>query len=165
MITIHEIAIEEAEELADFIEKAWLEAGSDAMGWTGSNEANIVEIASQRFLSGLLATRNVRIFTALENREIVGFTVTRGINLHEVEIAGIIVLESKTSLGIGGRLLNTAITSVVNEGYDKVIVKTESKNHRARKFYVENGFQFVKTVQENIEGKEIDLAVYQKNVK
>jgi hypothetical protein len=47
----------------------------------------------------------VKIFAAYENGGIVGFTISREIDSNKVELAGIIVSESRTRIGIGISLL------------------------------------------------------------
>ena len=88
---------------------AWEEAGPGALGWTGASDESMREIASESFLVGLISREGTRVFAAEDGAEIIGFAVARREDRSAVDIAGIIVLESRTPEGAGSALLEAAV--------------------------------------------------------
>ena len=137
---VREAEQEDVESLIEFLRKAWKEAGLGALGWTGATEETMRHIASHGFLSNLLKRDDTRVFIALNEGQVVGFASNRRTG-ELVELSGIVVLESMTGVGIGGRLLEHSIEAAKDDRYTKMIVKTESFNERAINFYLRNGFR------------------------
>ena len=106
----------------------------------------------------------VKIFIMYDDDDIVSLAVTEKIGLQRVEPAGIIVLESRTGRGIGGRLLEAVKGSYRELGYDTIVVKTEYQNNSARRFYDKNGFRNTETVNESVDWKIVCLVVYETNI-
>ena len=156
MMRVREAEQEDVESLIEFLRKAWKEAGPGALGWTGATEETMRHIASHGFLSNLLERDDTRVFIALNEGQVVGFASNRaGDEL--VELSGIVVLESMTGVGIGSRLLEHSIEAAKDDRYTKMIVKTESFNERAINFYLRNGFRHEATVEEEVEGSNVEL--------
>ncbi len=157
MMIFKEAEQEDVESLIEFLLKAWKEAGPGALGWTGATEENVRHIASRGFLSNLLERDDTRVFIALNDGQVVGFSSNSRIDDELVELSGIVVLESMTGVGIGGRLLEHSIEAAKDDRYTKMIVKTESFNERAVNFYMRNGFRREATIEEEVEGSNVEL--------
>jgi ribosomal protein S18 acetylase RimI-like enzyme len=157
MMIFKEAEQEDVESLIEFLLKAWKEAGPGALGWTGATEENVRHIASRGFLSNLLKRDDTHVFIALNDGQVVGFSSNSRIDDELVELSGIVVLESMTGVGIGGRLLEHSIEAAKDDRYTKMIVKTESFNERAVNFYLRNGFRREATIEEEVEGSNVEL--------
>ncbi len=157
MMIFREAGQEDVESLIEFLLKAWKEAGPGALGWTGATEETMRHIASHGFLSNLLKRDDTRVFIALNEGQVVGFSSNSRIDDELVELSGIVVLESMTGVGIGGRLLEHSIEAAKDDRYTKMIVKTESFNERAVNFYLRNGFRQEATMEEEVEGSKVEL--------
>jgi ribosomal protein S18 acetylase RimI-like enzyme len=157
MMIIREAKQEDVESLIEFLLKAWKEAGPGALGWTGATEETIRHIASHGFLSNLLERDDTRVFITLHEGQMVGFSSNRRIDDELVELSGIVILESMTGVGIGHRLIEHSIEAARDDGYTKMVVKTESFNERAVNFYLRNGFRQEATKEEEVEGSNVEL--------
>ncbi len=157
MMKVREAEQEDVESLIEFLRKAWNEAGPGALGWTGATEETMQHIASHGFLSNLLEREDTRVFIALDEGRTVGFSSNRRTGDELVELSGIVVLESMTGVGIGGRLLEHSIEAAKDDGYTKRVVKTESFNERAVNFYHRKGFRREATIEEEVEGSKVEL--------
>jgi ribosomal protein S18 acetylase RimI-like enzyme len=157
MMMVREAEQEDIGSLIEFMHKAWREAGPGALGWTGATDETMRHIASRGFLSNLLGRDDTHVFIALNEGEVVGFSSNRRIGYELVELSGIVVLESMTGVGIGGRLLERSIDAARDDRYTKMTVKTESFNERAINFYLRNGFRREATVEEEVEGSKVEL--------
>ena len=157
MMTVREAEQKDVESLIEFLRRAWKEAGPGALGWTGATEETMRHIASHGFLSNLLDRDDTRVFIALNEGQVVGFSSNRRLGDELVELSGIIVLESITGIGIGGRLLEHSIEAAKGDRYTTMMVKTESFNERAVNFYLRNGFRREATIEENVEGSNVEL--------
>lgn len=145
--------------LGTFLLKAWEEAGPAALGWTGATDETIREIASALFLEQLLTRGDSAVLVAVEGEEVVGFAVTRRMNDGNLELAGIIVLESRTGQGIGSALMTRAKEAAREAGFPRMVVRTESVNERAIAFYRRHGYEVVDVRKEGVRGREVDMAV------
>jgi ribosomal protein S18 acetylase RimI-like enzyme len=157
MMKVREAGQEDVERLIEFLHKAWKEAGPGALGWTGATEETIRHIASYGFLSNLLEREDTRVFIAHDDGRVVGFASNRMAGDGLVELSGIVVLESLTGVGIGGRLLEHSIEAAKEDGCTEMVVKTESFNERAVNFYLRKGFRSEATVEEEVEGSKVEL--------
>lgn len=145
--------------LGTFLLKAWEEAGPAALGWTGATDETIREIASEASLGNLLSRSDSAVLVAVEDGEVVGFAVTRRMNDGSLELAGIIVLESRTGQGIGSALMARAKEAAREAGFPRMVVRTESVNERAISFYRRHGYELVDVRKEGVRGREVELAV------
>ena len=156
-IVVREARLEDAERLSVFLREAWREAGPGAPGWTGATEETVQHVASRGFLSDLLDGGDTRVFIALSEGRVVGFSSNRRVSDELVELSGIVVLESMTGLGVGGRLLSRSLEAARGDGYESMMVKTETFNERAVSFYLRKGFTRDATGEENVGGSKVEL--------
>ncbi len=154
---VREAQQKDVERLIGFLREAWREAGPGADGWTGATEENVQHLASNAFLSDLLNRDDTRVFIALRNEQVIGFSSNRRVSDEIVELSGIIVLESMTGAGVGSSLLNHSLEAARCDGYDAIVVKTESFNERAIRFYLRHGFTREATIEEEVEGSKVEL--------
>jgi len=117
MMKVREAEQKDVESLIEFLLKAWKEAGPGALGWTGATEETMRHIASHEFLSNLLERHDARVFIALNEGQVVGFSSNRRTGDELVELSGIVVLESMTGVGIGGRLLEHSIEAAKDDRF------------------------------------------------
>jgi hypothetical protein len=103
---VREAQQKDVECLIEFLNAAWREVGPGAHGWTGATEETMQQVASHGFLSNLLNRGDTRVFIALNDGRVVGFSSNRRVSDELVELSGIIVLESMTGSGVGSSLLN-----------------------------------------------------------
>ena len=158
-LKIKEAAQEDIEGLKSFFFRAWREAGPEALGWTGASKERLEHIASHDFLSSLINRDDVRIFLAWKEEDVVGFASNSKVDEDIVELSGIIVLESRTGIGIGSKLLESSIKSAKLDGFNTMVVKTEIFNDRAIQFYRRKGFKIRETTEEEIEGVKVELLI------
>jgi ribosomal protein S18 acetylase RimI-like enzyme len=157
IMKVREAMLGDEANLSSFLKEAWKEAGPRAPGFTGATDKTIEEISSIDFLKKLLVDQKTRIFVAEDEDRIVGFASTKEDGNNYVELSGIIVLESKTGLGVGKQLLEAARSSAALLGVSKMIVKTEVFNDRAIWFYKRMGFTEMDRTTEEVEGILVDL--------
>lgn len=151
--------------LGEFLLEAWREAGPSAWGWTGATKEAMQELASEDHLSRMISNPGITIFLAKGGGGVQGFAANRKINKRAVELAGVIVEESFTGKGVGNALVKTAVRSAVGQGYESMVVKTESFNERAIGFYEAEGFVRTSTEEEEVGGKKVKLAVLRRLLK
>jgi len=154
---VREAQQKDVERLIEFLNAAWREAGPGAHGWTGATEETMQHLASHGFLSNLLNRGDTRVFIALNDGRVVGFSSNRRVSDELVELSGIIVLESMTGSGVGSRLLNHSLEAARGDGYGAMMMKTESFNERAVNFYLRNGFVREASIVEEVEGSKVEL--------
>jgi ribosomal protein S18 acetylase RimI-like enzyme len=164
MANVSELAVSDVPQLRSFVLEAWRLAGPSALGWTGANDENIQEIASESFLQGFIGNPNLKVFIGKTGEKVVGFCVVRKINNRSLEIAGIIVRQDQLGKGIGTDLFEIARKEAVKSGYTMMIVKTESNNNRALSFYRSKGFVEDEQVEEEISGTKVSLTVLKLNL-
>ncbi len=93
----------------------------------------------------------------MNDGQAVGFSSITRVSDELMELSGIIVLESMTGVGVGSRLLRQSLEAARGEGYEAMMVKTESFNERAVNFYLRNGFARVASIEEMVEGSRVEL--------
>ena len=103
---------------------------------------------------------DTRVFIAINEGRVVGFSSNRRIGDELVELSGIVVLEGMTGVGIGSRLLEYSIEASKGDRYKVMMVKTESFNDRAVNFYLRNGFRREATIEEEVEGSNVELVKF-----
>lgn len=145
--------------LQSFLRRAWSQAGSSALGWTGATEESIAEIASEAFLAALLGNLDVSAWIASEGDAVTGLAVVRGPKSSTRELAGIIVLESETGKGAGSALLHRVVSDEDRSGTLSLNVKTETFNERALGFYRREGFVETSRIVETVGGEQVPLVV------
>lgn len=94
----------------------------------------------------------------------IGFSSVEEVESSLLELSGIIVMESWTGRGVGGKLLDYVIDFAHVKGYKEIIVKTEKENQRALNFYKGKGFIELKIFTENIECKNVLLVELRKTL-
>jgi len=151
--------------LGGFILSAWDEAGPRAWGWTGATDASIHELASADYLRQLVSNPNLKILLARHGNRIVGFAASRRVDARRIELAGIIVSEGETGMGIGTALMNASLDSALAGGFEEMIVKTETFNTRAIGFYESKGFKRVGNETEEVEGKSVSLVLLKRKLR
>lgn len=144
---------------ARFLRAAWEEAGPDAPGFAGATEEVITELTQPELIRQRIEGVGRRLFVAIESGRIIGFAATRRITTEDIELAGVVVLQSLTGKGIGTRLLHLAATAARISGYQRMRVLTETTNDAARAFYEANGFTLTGTATERVE--ETEVAVWE----
>ncbi|MCK4438377.1 hypothetical protein KAV47_04815, partial [Candidatus Bathyarchaeota archaeon] len=73
-MTVREAEQKDVESLIEFLQRAWKEAGPGALGWKGATEETMRHIASHGFLSNLIDRDDTRVFIALNEGQVVGFS-------------------------------------------------------------------------------------------
>ncbi len=164
MAGIRRAALQDEVALRAFFDTAWGEAGPGALGWTGASDEAIREIASHPFLAALLSDPYRGVFVAEEGGGVVGIAVTRKLDASTVELAGIIVRETRTGRGIGASLLETVRRDAIAAGFSEMLVKTEALNDRALAFYQKHGFVLVEVRSEDVRETPVNLAVLRLNL-
>lgn len=143
---------------AVFFRRAWEEAEPGAAGFAGASDEIIEQLTTPDAVRKRIGGPERRMFLAWDSDQVVGFSATRKIDKDTVELAGIIVLQSRSGLGIGSGLIDEAIHRVRAEGYRTMIVRTEVTNHRARAFYEARGFADCGSTTEDVEGEIVTVA-------
>jgi ribosomal protein S18 acetylase RimI-like enzyme len=150
--------------LSVFLRSAWAEAGPGALGWTGASAASVEEIASEAFLKGLLADAKTKVFAAVDEDRVIGIAVLRHLAEAEDELAGIILVESRTGRGIGRALLEAALERAQKNGTKEMVVRTEASNGRAIRFYQKLGFAIAGRGWEDVQGTKADLVTLRRTL-
>jgi len=148
-----------------FIREAWREAGPGALGWSGATEEDIAEISSEGFLERSAGDPGQDFFIALDGGRVVGMAVGRAGEVDEVELSGIVVIQSLVGRGIGGRLFEKVQGSAEVRGARRIVVKTEESNDRAISFYTRNGFELVGRKTEKVGETNVRLALLSKDLR
>jgi ribosomal protein S18 acetylase RimI-like enzyme len=165
MAPVSELVVSDIPQVRSFVLEAWRLAGPDALGWTGANDDNVQEIASESFLHGFIGKPDLRVFISKTRGKVVGFCAVRKINDRSVELAGIIVRQDQLGKGVGTELFERAREEAVKSGFTTMRVKTESTNDRARSFYRSKGFAEEEQIAEEIRGTKVNLAVLKLNLR
>ena len=163
-LTVREATASDVPSLEEFILAAWKESGPTAWGWTGATEESIRELASEGYLRRLLSNPNVKIILAKDGGHITGFAANRTVDATTVELAGIIVSERLTGMGIGTALMKASIERASKAGFEEMTVKTETFNSRAIGFYGAKGFHRVGLEGEVVGGKTVELVVLKRGL-
>ncbi len=135
--------------------RMWEEAGPDAPGFSGATEEIIAEIAAPDAIRSRIGGPERRMFLAYEGDVAVGFAATRAIDEDVIELAGIVVLQTRLGRGIGTPLVAAAVLAARNLGFSRMTVSTEVDNERAATFYQARGFRPMGRSTTEVEGTEI----------
>ncbi len=150
--TVTEATADDAGAFAAFFWEAWQQAGPNAPGFAGATDEIIRELTTQAAIVERLGGPDRRMFLARSGSRVVGFSATTRIDDATVELAGIIVLQSLLGQGIGTALVAETVTGCRDEGYRRMIVRTESDNQRALDFYESHGFTRTEQGTEDVDG-------------
>jgi ribosomal protein S18 acetylase RimI-like enzyme len=156
-VTVREATGADVDAFAKLIRRAWEEAGTDAPGFAGATDVVIAELTTPEMIEPRIGGPDRRMFLAWNGDEAVGFCATRREDTTTVEMAGIIVLGSYSSRGIGTQLVREAIRRVSSESYSRMLVRTEIDNQRARGFYESLGFVNMGSTVEVVEDQSIEV--------
>lgn len=149
-ISIIHATEEDVDAIATFFWTAWKESGPDAPGYAGATDETVKELTARENLAKRIGGPDRRMFIAMERDRIVGFSANRRMDSELVELAGLVVLESRWGRGIGTRLFKAAVEAARQDGYRQMRVRTEADNYRAIRFYESKSFTFVKSLTEEI---------------
>lgn len=164
MVIVSELAAGDIPQLRLFVLEAWRLAGPSALGWTGATDENIAEIASESSLQRFIGNVNLSVFIGKARETVVGFCALRKIDDCSVELAGIIVRQDQVGKGIGTGLFEMAKKEAVRSGFTTMLVKTESNNYKALRFYRSKGFAGEDEVVEEINRNKVNLTVLKLNL-
>lgn len=139
-IIVTEGSAADAGAFAAFLWEAWQQVGPDAPGFAGATDELIRELTTRAAIVERLGGPDRRMFLARSDNRVVGFTATARMDTATVELAGIIVLQSSLGHGIGNALVAATVAECQEEGYQRMIVRTEADNQRAIRFYETQGF-------------------------
>jgi GNAT superfamily N-acetyltransferase len=156
--------LDDIHNLSVFFQEAWREAGPGALGFTGATDDVVHQLASEESLRTRLTDPNLRIFVVEGEDRILGFASMKRIDSAQVELSGIVVLQSLVGRGMGTELYLAARENAVVEGYNRVVVKTEVFNKTAISFYKKMGFFETREEVERVEGTDVRLTVLEANL-
>ena len=94
---------------------------------------------SREFTSALDSPQTIFLVAEDEGGVIVGYTIALAV-AEESEILNIAVESAHRARGIGGRLLDAAISEVRKRGAEQVFLEVRESNSAARKLYESRGF-------------------------
>lgn len=149
----------DAGELGTFLREEWAKAGPGAPGFAGVTESLIGEVSSKAFLRSRIKDPKNRIFLAFEGDKILGFCSTRSSDSRISELSGIMVAEAERGKGVGRELLRRVRDELLLVGCDRVIVKTETSNARALRFYQSLGFRRVGEERETVDKTQVEIVI------
>lgn len=158
-----DIEIVEADEshipaIAEFFREAWSMTGPDAPGWAGADDDVIELLTRPDTLRDRIGGPHRRMFVAVDDGRVVGFSATRWRGHGPAELAGIVVLQDMVGRGIGTPLVEAALGRLRDDGAPSVFVRTEVDNERALGFYRARGFGDAGRLTEEVEGTEVVVA-------
>lgn len=161
-VSIREATEEDVACFGAFFQAAWKKAGPAAPGFTGATEEVIAELTAPEAFAERVGGPDRRMFLAWADGRVVGFSSTRTASDDSVELSGIIVLDSHSGLGIGTALVEEAMAAARVDGHRLVIVKTETTNTRATRFYESRGFTAVGTEIEHVDDVDVQVVRLQR---
>jgi ribosomal protein S18 acetylase RimI-like enzyme len=138
--------------------RMWDEAGPDAPGFSGATEDIVAEIAEPDAIRARIGGSRRRMFIAYSGDDAVGFAATRTVDTVEIDLAGIVVLQSMLGSGIGTPLVEAAVAAARREGFARMTVSTEVDNERALTFYEARGFRKVGESTTDVEGTVVAVS-------
>ena len=142
---------------ATFFTEAWKEAGPEASGFAGATNEVIAELTAPEAVLERIGGPDRRMFLAWQGERVVGFSATKRIDAATLELAGIIVLETAAGAGVGSGLVEEAVASARRQDFRRMIVRTETTNQRAKRFYEKLGFTVTGSTAEQVEGEVIEV--------
>ncbi len=151
-VHVVEAGDEDVPAISGFFWAMWNEAGPDAPGFAGATEEVIAEIATPEAIRSRIGGPERRMFVAYEGQQPVGFAAIKALNENEVELAGIVVLQSMVGRGIGTPLIEAAVHTCRELGFSRMTVSTEVDNERALAFYLARGFRLAGESTTEVQG-------------
>ena len=161
---IREAADTDLDAVAAFFWEGWRQAGPDAPGWSGATEDVMAELTDPETLRAQIGGPGRRMFLAWEDGRVIAFAATRMMTPAVVEVAGIVVLQYALGRGVGSPLLETAVAASREAGFEQMVVRTEADNDRAAGFYRSRGFTDDGAVTEVVEGIELDVLQFSRDL-
>jgi ribosomal protein S18 acetylase RimI-like enzyme len=152
------------EAVSSFIKEAWREVGPGALGWSGATDEDIAEISSKGFLESSVMDAHRDLFIAAEGGRVVGMAVGQAGENRDVELSGIVVLQSLVGRGIGSRLFDRVEEAALARKARRITVKTEEFNERALSFYRGKGFRAQGGRVEKVGETDVKLALLSKDL-
>ncbi len=157
-VVVTEAAERDVAAFATFFWEAWQEAGPDAPGFAGATEEVIRELTTREAILERIGGPDRRMFLARHGGSVVGFSATKRIDDVTLELAGVIVLQSIVGRGIGTPLVEQAVRAATDEGYVSMVVRTETTNDRAFRFYQARGFTLTGSMTELVEDEPVEVS-------
>lgn len=142
---------------ATFFREAWQEAGPDAPGFAGATEEVIRELTTREAILERIGGPDRRMFLARQGGRVVGFSATKRIDDVTAELAGVVVLQSIVGRGIGTPLVERAVQVAADDGCVRMVVRTETTNDRALRFYQARGFTLTGSMTELVEDEPVEV--------
>lgn len=149
---IREATAADASRVGAFLHAIWDEAGPDAPGFAGATSELIDEIARPEAVRERLGGPTRRMVIAVRDHEVVGFAATRALTADEVELAGIVVRRADAGRGIGRALVHEVLDVSRRAGSVSILVRTETDNVAAIRFYESLGFRRQRDTVESVDG-------------
>jgi len=156
-ITVTEASAPDAGAFSAFLWEAWQQVGPGAPGFTGATDELIRDLTTRAAIVERLGGPDRRMFLARSGNRVVGFSATTRIDAATVELAGIIVLQSMLGHGIGNTLVTATVAACDEEGYQRMIVRTETDNQRAIRFYETQGFTRIEQRTVDVDGLTVPV--------
>lgn len=120
--------------------------------WTSSNGIGVNPDDSKENISKYLQRNPNTSFVAIENSEIVG-VILAGHDGYRGFIHHTAVSVSHRGIGIGTKLVNTAVDAIRNEGINKVVLVAFKTNTLGNSFWEKQGF----TVREDLYYRDLRI--------
>lgn len=156
-IDIIEASEENVPAIGSFFLEMWRQSGPNAPGFAGATEAVIAEIAQPDAIRSRIGGPDRRMFLARTGDSVVGFAATRVVDDQQIELAGVVVLQTMIGRGIGTPLVEAAVASARSHGFRVMRVGTETDNARALQFYQSRGFEICGASTEHVEGTAVPV--------
>ena len=144
--------------LGAFITTAWREAGPGALGFAGASDNVIADLAELDTLRSLIAEETTTVLIASSGFVIVGFAAVRTMDAGGVELAGIVVGGEHQGQGVGTALVEAAFEVARELEAEHMVVRTESGNRPAIRFYESQGFTHLRHIEEMVGDERMTLA-------
>jgi ribosomal protein S18 acetylase RimI-like enzyme len=147
----------DAAAIGRFLREAWRESGPEAPGFAGATDEMIEELAQPEAVRVRIENEGRRMFVARTEERVIGFAATRPAAVAEVELAGIVVLRSFAGRGLGRRLVAASVHAAAIDGFDRMVVRTETSNAAAIGFYQALGFDPGRVLSEDVDGHAVEV--------
>lgn len=155
--TVRRAELHDAEAVGALLRDLWTHAGPDAPGYAGTTDEIIDELTRPEEVRRRIEGPGRRLYLGGDDDGWIGFSATRQVDAKTCELAGILILERGTRRGLGILLLDAAVAGARDDGFDRMIVRTETGNERALGFYEASGFVRSGELVEEIDGTEVPV--------
>lgn len=158
-INVYRIGVDEAGRFSHLLRIMWREAKEtgNLLGWSGATDEVIEGLTRDDVVQEILS-QNMVYVAELEGN-LIGFGALRVLSDEEGELAGIMVRESYTGMGVGKSLFKSVLDEARRLGLKRLVVKTEKENVRALSFYRKMGFKYVDETVENVHGVDVKITI------